>query len=81
MPTYLECEAWVREHAAKLDPAAIAAHNEYILNRDKSEEKAEEQRKEIGPLAPSTCNAVLLNDLDDWTALHEYLLPERGAAV
>jgi hypothetical protein len=78
-PSYLECEAWVREHATKLDAESIAKHNEYILTTDKSEEKAAEQRKDIGPGAPDSRNAVLLNNLDDWMALFVHLVPERVA--
>jgi hypothetical protein len=80
MPNYLECEAWVRAHATKIDAASIAKHNDYILNRDKSEEKAADQRKDIGELAPDTRNAVTLNDLDDWTIMHRHLVPERATA-
>jgi hypothetical protein len=77
MPSYLEFEAWVKANAKHLDAGTIAKHNDYILNRDKAEEKAAEQREEIGAGAPETCNAVLLNDLDDWTAFHRHLVPER----
>jgi hypothetical protein len=70
-PTYLEFEAWVREHAKHLDADSIAKHNAYILNRDKSDENAKKQVAEIGAGAPQdTRNAVLLNDLDDWMTFH-----------
>jgi len=79
-PDYLACEAWVRKHATKIDPASIAAHNEYILERCKSEESAATQREYIGIDAPELRNAVVLNDLDDWATLHRQLLPEKAPA-
>lgn len=69
MPTYIECEAWFRKHASKLDAETIAKHNE-IASRDKPEGLAAAQREFIGLEDPSLRNAVLLNDLDDWVTLH-----------
>jgi len=69
LPSYLECEAWVRKHATKLDPETIAEHNE-ISKRDKPEHFAAPQRAYVGLDDPTVRNATLLNDLDDWATLH-----------
>ncbi len=73
-PNYLEFEAWVQAHAKKLDANSIAKHNEYVLTRDKSEEKAKEQLEYIGDGAPAIRNAVMINDLDDWVTFHRAVI-------
>src|SRR5208337_2092319 len=40
MPTYLEAERYVKEHAAKLDTASIAALNADIASAPRQEENA-----------------------------------------
>jgi hypothetical protein len=72
-PGYLALEAWVREHATNLTPAAIAASNAHVLGFDVPEERAAPRRAEYGVDA-SVTKAVALNDLDDWLALHHQLL-------
>jgi hypothetical protein len=64
-PTYLALEAWVR---------AIAAVNTQIERTDLPEAMRAERAARIGFFDPSYVNAVSLNDLDDWTSMHEALL-------
>ena len=78
LPTYVQCEQWVREHATNLTPGAIATHNEMILNRDKTPEAAAEQRATIGIDAPDLRHAITLNDLDDWTTAHVLIVAHRA---
>jgi hypothetical protein len=80
-PSYLACEAWVREHATKLDAASIAAHNERILTRDKPVDAAAEARKYIGLPDDSITRSIPLNDLDDWTTLHAMLTTRDDATA
>lgn len=69
LPTYLQAEAWVREHAKNLDPETIRKHNE-LVHRNKPEVMARAQRAYVGLDDPSVLNSTLLNDLDDWHTLH-----------
>ena len=69
LPTYPQCEAWVRDHATKLDSASIAAHNE-LLSFEKPEAMAAHQRAFAGIDDPGLRNGPLLNDLDDWATVH-----------
>jgi len=73
-PDYLALETWVSEHATKLDPAAISAHNQRILTGSMREELASERRARFGITDASYANAVRLNDLDDWAGAHEHLV-------
>lgn len=70
LPTYLECEAWVRANATRLDPASIAAHNEFIAIRNKPDNVAETMRQALGIGDASLKNSVALNNLDDWSLAH-----------
>jgi hypothetical protein len=72
-PGYLAFEAWVRANATNLTPAAIAAHNAYILTFVVPEDRAAPRRATYGVDA-SVQTGVALNDLDDWLALHHQLL-------
>jgi hypothetical protein len=75
-PDYQQLEAWVREHATKLDAASIAAHNEQILTRRMRDEIAIPRRAELGITDPGFWNGVALNDLDDWAGVHKQLALE-----
>jgi Domain of unknown function (DUF5069) len=72
-PTYLALEAWVREHATKLDAASIAEHNRKIAEREKPEQMAVEIRTALG-LPPTITNSTALNDLDDWALAHRTIV-------
>lgn len=69
LPTYLECESWVRTHAKRLDPETIRKHNEGI-HREKAPAAAAAQREYVGLDDPTVLDATLLNDLDDWHTVH-----------
>jgi hypothetical protein len=77
-PSYLACEAWVRRHATKIDPASIEAHNLAIETREKPLDMAAEARKYIGLPDESITRSIPLNDLDDWTTAHAMIV---GAPV
>jgi hypothetical protein len=77
LPTYLEFEAWFAKTAKRLDPATIHAHNENIRTRQKTEEAASAQRKEIGIEAPNLLHGVTLNNLEDWTLTHQSVVAPR----
>jgi hypothetical protein len=72
-PTYLEVEAWVREHATRLDAESIAAHNHSIVEGQMPPEIANERRRDAGVTDLSITRAVPLNDLDDWAAIHRQI--------
>lgn len=80
-PDYLQLEAWVREHATRLDPASVAAHNEYILTRRMRDEIAVPRRAELGITDPDFWNGVALNDLDDWAGLHKQVAASSVGAA
>jgi Domain of unknown function (DUF5069) len=76
-PTYLQLEAWVREHATKLDAESIAAHNRSIESGDLPAEMAVDRRKDVGITDASITRAIALNDLDDWTAIYRQITVPR----
>lgn len=80
MPTYLATEAWVRANATKLDQ--IAATSEMIVNRTPSTpESGDKLRAAVGITDPAVNNTALLSNMDDWVALHAYVLANRGKVV
>jgi Domain of unknown function (DUF5069) len=72
-PGYLELEDWVREHATKLDPESVEAHNRAVLAGEMPEEMTIQRRRELGLADGSVTKACPLNDLDDWAALHRHI--------
>lgn len=78
-PTYLEVEAWVREHAAKLDAETIAAFNRSVETMDMRAEILDERRRDAGVTDLSLTRAVAINDLDDWAALHRQIIASGRA--
>ncbi|MBV8151712.1 MAG: hypothetical protein JO101_09240 [Candidatus Eremiobacteraeota bacterium] len=72
LPTYLECEAWVRAHATNLDAESIAKHNA-LGRRQKTPELAASQRRFIGIDDADLRSGPMLNDLDDWMTIHHYV--------
>jgi hypothetical protein len=69
LPNYEQFETWVRQRAVSLN-AAITRTNEIILNRDKPEERAAEDRAVLGLSDASVRRGFVLNDLDDWKSVH-----------
>jgi hypothetical protein len=78
LPDYLQLEAWVREHAAKLDAASVAAHNLGVATRNMREELARDRRARFGITDDHFANAIRLNDLDDWAGMHAVLTEPRA---
>ncbi len=77
-PSYAAFESWVREHAARLDPATVAALNAKVGSHQKAPENAAQARARANVSDASVRGAALLNSLDDWATLHEALAAERG---
>jgi hypothetical protein len=76
LPNYRTFEAWVCHHAVRLN-AAIKTTNEVILNRDKPEERAAEDRAALGLSDASVRRGLLLNDLEDWKSVHTAVVAGR----
>jgi hypothetical protein len=72
-PDYLALEAWVRAHAATLTAEAVAKVNSRVESVDLPEAMLAERTARLGLTDPSYTNAVALNDLDDWAAMHEII--------
>lgn len=77
LPTYLEFEAWIKANATQLDAETIAKHNETVRTRHMREEMAAERRASLGIPNADLHEAVILNDLDDWTCVHAQVTRER----
>jgi len=72
-PDYLTLEGWVRTNAAQLNDETIAAINARVTNADLPEHMRAERIAQLGITDPGYTNAVALNDLDDWSAMHASL--------
>ncbi|MFW5882773.1 MAG: DUF5069 domain-containing protein [Verrucomicrobiota bacterium] len=74
-PSYLEFEAWLRQQpGVDLSPGTIAEINRRIVERKKSPESCQRMLADIGlPTDTPIEQGVLLNNLDDWTTLHNSL--------
>jgi Domain of unknown function (DUF5069) len=80
MPSYLDTEAWVRANATKLDE--IAETSALIVNRTPpSPEVGNKLRAAVGITDESVNNTAQLSNIDDWVALHAYVLANRGTTV
>ena len=79
LPTYLQTEAWVREHATSL--AAKDAPNTFILERVMSAEGSQGVRDRAGIGDASFANGARLTSLDDLVALHAYVVAHRGKTL
>jgi len=78
MPSYQQCEAWVRAHAGNIGAAALAEHNARVEAATKPPASAEEFRQRLGVDDPAFNASVPLNDLDDWAAAHAGILRDRS---
>ena len=70
----------MREHATKLDPVSIAAHNEAVLTRRMRDELAIPRRAALNLTDSDLWNGVALNDLDDWSCLHAQVAQKPAVA-
>jgi hypothetical protein len=77
-PDYLAFEKWVRDNGKPLTAAEIAALNAHYLAFPMSAAGAAARRAELGLTDESLQSGVVLNDLDDWAALHRQLLAESA---
>jgi hypothetical protein len=73
-PGYLAAEAWVAQHAERLNAEAIAALNAQLMEAKMSPAGLATRREELGPVAAQIERGIPLNDLDDWAQLHRQLL-------
>lgn len=76
LPTYRGFEEWVVENAAHLDADRIAAYNARRI--DSRPEKAAVEKAEMGLDDPNLLWSSMLNDLQDWKALHDIATSTRG---
>jgi hypothetical protein len=74
LPSYMAYEAWIREHATKLDSQSIETWNAGMRVREKPERVAAPERELIGIGDPNERRGVLLNDLVDWHFFHQQVL-------
>ena len=72
-PNYLAFEKWVCEQSnVDVSAANISKINEAIETRTKSPEIRMKMLKELGlPQNSSVESSVMLNNLDDWKAIHD----------
>ena len=79
-PTYLAFEKWVCEQPnVDISAVNISTINEAIESRTKSSEIRKQMLKELGlPENSPVESSVLLNNLDDWKAIHTQLQASIG---
>jgi hypothetical protein len=77
-PDYLTFERWVQANGKALSAGEIAALNERYRGFPMGPAPASERRAELGLTDDALTSGVLLNDLDDWAALHRQLLAAEG---
>jgi hypothetical protein len=77
-PDYLHFERWVRANGKALSAGDIAALNERYREFPMGPAAASERRAELGLTDDALTSGVLLNDLDDWAALHRRLVPAEA---
>jgi hypothetical protein len=73
-PDYLQFERWVRANGKALSTGEIAALNARYREFPMGPAAASERRAELGLTDDALTSGVLLNDLDDWSALHRRLV-------
>ena len=73
LPEYLQFEAWVRDQARNVDAATIAALNARFVAATMSDAGAAARRNELGVTDDILQHGIILNDLDDWSAIHRQL--------
>ena len=72
-PDYLQFEGWIARHARHLDDGVVREVNARYLATQMSEAGASARRSELGLDDPSLRLGIVLNDLDDWAAVHRHL--------
>lgn len=78
-PTYEACEAWVVEHASALDADSIARSNGDLASAPLPRGLGPQFRRYLGiedAVNPIEVG-IMLNNLDDWMAVHRYVAQWR----
>lgn len=78
-PTYDECEGWVRAHARNLTAEAIGASNATLATNPLPRGLGAQFRRYLQIDDDSVDVGIVLNDLDDWMAVHRYVTEYRDA--
>ncbi len=75
-PTYLEFEQWIRQQeGVDVSPANLEALNQQIVERRKSDSSRRKMLAENGlPDDSDISDSIMLNNLDDWRAIHGQLI-------
>lgn len=76
-PTYPAFEAWIRAKIGVPDAATLAKIRTALLERRPP--WAAQRRAELGIDDPSVDTSALLNDLEEWSLVHDALAAEREA--
>jgi len=76
-PTYPAFEAWIRAKIGVPDAATLAKIRTALLERRPP--WAARRRAELGIDDPSVDTSALLNDLEEWSLVHDALAAEREA--
>jgi hypothetical protein len=77
-PNYLQFEAWVKANALHLDDATVSELNGRYRTFKMSAAGAETRRRELGIDGTPIDLGIALNDLDDWSALHQQITSGEG---
>jgi hypothetical protein len=77
LPNYLRFEQWLSEHGKALSASERDALNAHYTGFKMSEAGATARRAELRLADPSVDTGIILNDLDDWSALHRELTATR----
>ena len=72
-PDYQACEGWIASHSPDTTPAKIAAFNAFVTTQVMPEPRRSEWAARFAT-GDTYTNAVGLNQLDDWDAIHQELL-------
>jgi hypothetical protein len=78
LPTYDECEEWVRANASQLNAASIAASNTLLETMGLPRDLAPQFRAHLGIGEESTNVGIMLNNYDDWDTVHAYVSAHAG---
>lgn len=79
LPTYEECEEWFRKNARALGEEAILASNQDLLTAPLPRGLGPQFRAYLGIDDAALDVGIMLNNLDDWKAVHQQALRWRGA--
>lgn len=77
-PTYPEFEAWIKaQTSADLSQENIERVNQIVTERTKGDESRRKMLAKVGlPDNSPISNSIMLNNLDDWNAVHQQLFPK-----